>query len=140
MKKKEIKVDLITVINNIKNFIFKNLGRNINNIEIISFVNLSFENNIENKINLNIFNELKNLNEFFINNKTTSNKIQNVNNLQINNFEYIYKGYDKNNNLIYFRNGKNPIESIYLLDILNLFNNNVIKINFEYENIDIYFF
>ena len=136
---KEIKEDLITLINNIKNFIFKNLSRNMNNIEIISFINLSFENNNENKINLNTFDGLKKLKEFFINNKTTSNKIQNVNQLQINNFEYIYKGYDKDNNLIYFRNGKNPIKSIDLLDILNLFNNSVIKMDFEYENIEISF-
>ena len=136
--KKEIKEDLITVINIIKNFMIRNMINNINNIGIIFFINLSLENNNENIININIFDEFKNLKEIFINNEA-SNKIGNINILQLNNFEYIYKGYDINNNLIFFRNGKNPIKSIDLLDILNLFNNKVIKMDFENEKIELLF-
>ena len=63
--KKEIKEDLITVINKIKNFMIQNMINNMNNIEIISFINLSLENNNENIININIFDEFKNLKELF---------------------------------------------------------------------------
>ena len=135
---KELKKDINSIINDVKNFIKQNLYNHINDILIISFINFTTENNNNENINLNNFEEIKNLEEFFINNNNR-NKIVNINNLKFSQFKYLYLGYDLNDNLIYYRNGKNPIKSIDLLDLFNLFNNKISKIHFDYENIDIIF-
>ena len=109
----------------------------MNNIEIISFINFSIDNENE-RININIFDALKNLKEFFINN-TNGIKIGKINDITFDKFKYIYKGYDIEDNLIYYRNGTNPIKSIDLLDLINLFNKKLVKIKFINENIDIIF-
>ena len=134
-EQKEIKEDINSIINNVTNFIKQNLSKYINNIKIISFINFTCEIiNNKNIISYN-FDELKDLEEFFINNN--KNKLGNINNLKFNQFKYEYYGYDINDNLVYYRNGKNAIKSTDLLDLFNLFNNKIIKIYFNHENIEI---
>ena len=43
-------------------------------------------------------------------------------------FPYVYGGYDINNNLIYYRNGKNKILSNDILDLINFLNNKIVKL------------
>ena len=121
------------VINNINNFIsiiYTNRKIN-NNIEILSFINFQMSKNIV--INLNAFTSLPNLKEFFINNynlsiinnsKTKLDLSHKENNM----FPYVYGGYDINNNLIYYRNGKNKILSNDILDLINFLNNKIVKL------------
>ena len=121
-----------SVIDNINNFI-SNIytNRNINNnIEILSFINFQMS---KNNINLNMFISLPNLKEFFINNDNLSilNKSKTKFDLRTKEndmFPYVYGGYDTNNNLIYFRNGKNKIVSNDILDLINYFNNKIVKL------------
>ena len=54
-------------------------------------------------------------------------------------FEYIYLGYDIRGNLIYYRNGKNRIKSIDILDLFNIFNKQIVRLCLKMENIDILF-
>ena len=133
---KEIEEDMNTIFENIKNMILLNLPKNLENIEMIIFTDFSTNTNINGKdINLNIFDEFKNLKEIFINNR--NNKIWTFSDLKYNKFDYIYLGYDKNDNLIYYRNGKNSIKSIDILDLFNLFNKKIVKLFLKNENINI---
>lgn len=121
------------IIDNINNFISNMYtNRNINNnIEILSFINFVMSKNII--INLNLFTNLPNLKEFFINNNNLSIINNSKTKLDLshkenNNFPYVYGGYDINNNLIYYRNGKNKILSNDILDLINFFNNKIVKL------------
>ena len=121
------------VIDNINNFI-SNIytKRNINNnIEILSFINFQMSKNII--INLDKLISLPNLKEFFINNNNLSiiNKSKtkfDLSHKENNMFPYVYGGYDINNNLIYYRNGKSKILSNDILDLINFFNSKIVKI------------
>ena len=124
------------LINNINNFLSNIYNKNNKKIEILSFINFQMNKYIY--ININMFTSLPNLKEFFINNDNLSiinnskikidlNQIKN-NNKDNNMFPYLYIGYDTNNNLIYYRNGKNKILSNDILDIINFFNNKIIKL------------
>ena len=122
------------VIDNINKFI-SNIytNRNINNnIEILSFINFKTSENII--INLNLFTSLPNLKEFFINNNNNVSIINkseaklDLSHKENNNFPYVYGGYDSNNNLIYYRNGKNKILSNDILDLINFYNNKIVKL------------
>ena len=84
-------------------------------------------------INLNLFTSLPNLKEFFINNNNISiiNEPKTKLDLHLkenNNFPYAYGGYNIDNNLIYFRNGKNKILSNDILDLINFYNNKIVKL------------
>ena len=122
------------IIDNINNFISNMYtNRNINNnIEILSFINFIMNKNII--INLNLFTSLPNLKEFFINNNNNLSIINNsktkldLSHKENNNFPYVYGGCDINNNLIYYRNGKNRILSNDILDLINFFNNKIVKL------------
>ena len=121
------------IIDNINNFISNMYtNRNINNnIEILSFINFVMSKNII--INLNLFTNLPNLKEFFINNNNLSIINNSKTKLDLshkenNNFPYVYGGCDINNNLIYYRNGKNRILSNDILDLINFFNNKIVKL------------
>ena len=121
------------VIDDINNFI-SNIyeNRNIsNNIEILSFINFKMSKYIF--INLNLFASLPNLKEFFINNNSSSIISESKTKIDLspkenNEFPYAYGGYDANNNLIYYRNGKNKILSNDILDLVNFFNNKIVKL------------
>ena len=121
------------VIDDINNFISNMYtNRNINNnIEILSFINFKMSKDII--INLNLFTSLPNLKEFFINNNNISiiNEPKTKLDLHLkenNNFPYAYGGYNIDNNLIYFRNGKNKILSNDILDLINFYNNKIVKL------------
>jgi len=109
--------DLKEVIININSFISNNKDI-FANVEILSFnnFNLIYDNKENNDNNNSIktvssysFDNLPNLKEFFINNyeHINNNKISNNEKIKIknNNFNYLYLGYDSNNNLIFYRNG-----------------------------------
>jgi len=137
-----LKEDINIIIENIKDFILKNLQNQLNNIEMISFININLITEDNNKINLkNNFYFLPNLKEFFINNNNNNTKYTIPNNIceskLFDKFEYMYLGYDEKDNLIFYRNGKNIIKSIDILDLFNIFNNKIRKLNLKYENIDI---
>ena len=128
--------DYNTVCQNINNFI-----KNKNKIEIISFYNFQINNieTIDNIYNF-IIKNFPNLKEFFINNNIPIAKLTNSNLLKMKNNSYkkfLYIGYDINNNIIYYRKGINKIQSIDLLDLFNIFNNQIIKLSLIHENIDI---
>ena len=136
-----IKEDINTIFDNIRIFISKSMYNQITNIEIISFINFIFIANDKDKI-INLNNNLDilpNLKEFFINNNTNNNNISNdFSELKLfKKFEYVYLGYDSKDNLIYYRNGKNKIESNDILDLFNIINNKINKLNLKYENIDL---
>ena len=144
-----IKEDFNIIFNNIINYINKNYKFNsLNSLEIISFSNFDFSllENIS-KININNnFDLLPNLKEFFINNNNYKKGNNNDNIIKtkyfdeiklFNKFDFLYLGYDIIGNLIYYRNGKNMIKSTDILDLLNIFNNKIIKLKLKYENIDI---
>ena len=130
------------IIDNIINFILKNFKNQINNIEILSFININLVSDIDNnniiKLNNN-FDNLPNLKEFFINNIDSILPNYFSEKKLFDKFEYIYIGYDEKDNCRFYRNGKNKIQSIDILDLFNLFNNNIVKLNLKYENIDIIF-
>jgi len=135
--------DVNIIIDNINNFILNKLSKN--NIEIICFNNFQLsEKNGSNIININKFTSLPNLKEFFINNNNNDNNISISKNLnsdlyKINNnkYPYLYLGYDSEENLIYYRNGISQVQSLEIIDLLNLFNNKITKINLKYEKINI---
>jgi len=146
-----IKEDFNIIFNNIINLINKNNKfNNLKSLEIISFSNfdLTILENVS-KININNnFDILPNLKEFFINNNNyKKDNIDNIVNIiktqnfdiikLFNKFEFLYLGYDIMGNLIYYRNGKNKIKSTDILDLLNIFNNKIIKLKLKNENIDI---
>jgi len=138
-----ISIDDINInIDKINNFILNKLSKN--NIEIICFNNFQLsDKNESNIININKFTSLPNLKEFFINNNNDNNisisKNLNSDLYKINNNKYpfIYLGYDSEENLIYYRNGISQIQSLEIIDLLNLFNNKITKINLKYEKINI---
>ena len=121
------------VIDDINDFI-SNIytNRNINNnIEILSFINFKMSKDIN--INLNLFTSLSYLKEFFINNNNISIINESKTKLDLShkandNFPYVYGGFDTENNLIYYRNGKNKILSNDILDLINFFNNKIVKL------------
>ena len=133
--------DINTVIENIDNYL-----TNKNNIEILSFINYK----LSDKISLDTFGlnnsqkfpNLQNIKEFFINNNSNI-PIVNLSPLQLlkikirKDNKFIYMGYDTNNNLIYYRVGSSQIQSIDILDLFNIFNQNIIKLSLICENIDI---
>ena len=133
--------DINTVIENIDNYL-----TNKNNIEILSFINYE----LSDKISLDTFGlnnsqkfpNLQNIKEFFINNNSNI-PIVNLSPLQLlkikirKDNKFIYMGYDTNNNLIYYRVGSSQIQSIDILDLFNIFNQNIIKLSLICENIDI---
>ena len=47
------------------------------------------------------------------------------------------KAYDSSNNLIFYRIGTSQIKSLDILDLLSIFNSNIIKLNLVYEKISI---
>ena len=128
--------------NNINNFIDKNLDTIKNKIEMVYCNNLNIKEDNININDLNIFINWPNIKEFIINNynmpiiKNDLFQIKN-NEKKDNKFNYIYLGYNINNDLIYYRNGINRITSTDILDLFNIFNNNIYKINLKYENINI---
>ncbi len=126
-----MKEDISIIFENIKSFILKNLQNQLNSIEMISFININFITEGDEKININNnFDFLPNLKELFINNnKNLKNIIPNniYESKLFNKFEYVYLGYDEKDNLIFYRNGKNMIKSIDILDLLNIFNNKIEK-------------
>ena len=142
----EPKEEVNQTIKNINKFITNNKDRFIN-VEMLSFYNFTLTNNEEdlinniknnNNISNNTFDGLPNLKEFFINNNN-SNKIA-VNekiNIKFKHFNYLYLGYDSNNNIIFYRNGSNKIKSLDILDLLNIINKNITKLFLVYENISI---
>ena len=138
----QMKEDINLIFENIKAFICKNLQNQFNNIEMISFINFNLitEDNIKTDFNIN-FEFLPDLKEFFINNNNANYIISNniCETKLFNKFEYVYLGYDEKDNLIFYRNGKNIIKSIDILDLFNIFNNKIRKLNLKYENIDIIF-
>ena len=136
-----LKENINNIIENIKDFIFKNLQYQLNNIEMISFININLITEDNNKININNnFDFLPNLKEFFINNNTKYTIPNNICKAKLfYKFEYVYLGYDEKDNLIFYRNGKNIIKSIDILDLFNIFNNKIRKLNLKYENIAIIF-
>ena len=138
-----MKEDISIIFENIKSFILKNLQNQLNSIEMISFININFITEGDEKININSnFDFLPNIKELFINNNKNDNNIipNNIYESKLfNKFEYVYLGYDEKDNLIFYRNGKNMIKSIDILDLLNIFNDKIRKINLKYENIDIIF-
>ena len=129
-----------TIIENIKNFILKKLSNNINNIEILSFKNIQIKinnNNNDTFIDSCNLNFLPGLKVFFINNKNNSiingcniNKFKNI-------FDFVYFGYDSNNNIMYYKVSKEQIKSTDILDLVNLYNNKIVKLNLKNEYIDI---
>ena len=143
--------DLNKVIININSFI-SNRKDIFTNVEIISFsnFNLIYDDETKNENNNNIiintdfsitFDNLLNLKEFFINNneQSSNNKISDNERINIknDNFKYLYLGYDSNNNLIFYRNGSSQIKSLDILDLLSIFNKNIVKLNLVLENISI---
>ena len=148
-------IDLNKAIININSFISNNKDIFIN-VEILSFNNFNLisddktnnenENNNGNKeASSNTFDNLPNLKEFFINNNehmnnnkiTDNEKVKLKIKIKNNNFDYLYLGYDSNNNLIFYRNGASQIKSLDILDLFNTFNKNIVKLNLVYENITI---
>ena len=145
--------DLNNVITNINSFISQKKDI-FDNVEILSFYNFNLidieidKNNINNNMN-NIsenissnFDCLPSLKELFINNSNESynnNIISRNDKFQIkcDKFEYLYLGYDSNDNLIFYRNGTNQIKSLDLLDLFNIFNKSITKLCLVYENITI---
>ena len=104
--------------------------------------NLNIKEDYLNINDLIMFINWPNLKEFIINNYNMpiiSNdlfKIKKYEN-ENNNFKYIYLRYNINNELIYYRKGANKIKSKDILDLFNIFNNNIFKFNLKYETIDI---
>ena len=142
--------DINIDIEKINNFILNKLSKN--NIEILCFNNFQLSKNNELKIiNINKLTSLPNLKEFFINNNNNNNNnnnkynyISNSINLNIdlykinnNKYPFLYIGYDSDNNLIYYRNGISQLQSLEIIDLLNIFNNKIKKIILKYENIEI---
>ena len=127
------------IINIINNFIDKNLDTIKNEIEIVYCNNLNIKENYININDLNMFKNLPNLKEFIINNYNMPIIKNDLKNdlFKINKFKYIYLGYNINNELIYYRNGINKIKSTDILDLFNIFNNNIFKLNLKYENMNI---
>ena len=139
---KILKNELNEIINKINELITKNLDSIKNNIEMIIFKNIQIKEVNINLRDSNIFINLPNLKEFIINNDEIAISNDDVfkikeNNNKNNKFNYLYLGYNKNNNLIYFRSGINKIKATDILDIFNTFNNNIYKLNLKYENINI---
>ena len=138
-----ISIDDINIeIDKINNFILNKLSKN--NIEILYFNNFQLsEKNGSNIININKLTSLPNLKEFFINNNNYNNisisKNLNLDLYKINNNKYpfLYLGYDSEENLIYYRNGISQLQSLEIIDLLNIFNNKIKKINLKYEGIEI---
>ena len=136
--------DIIKVIN-----IYFEKNPILNNIEIISFINLSLNDYIKKNYNINLnsnsFPSLTNLKEFFINNingKPIFNEkfvITNRNSNNNNKFIYLYLGYDCNNNIIYYRKGTNKIISFDIIYLLNTLNKEITKLILKHENIEINF-
>ena len=135
--------DINIDIEKINNFILNKLNKN--NIEILCFNNFQLSKNNELKIiNINKLTSLPNLKEFFINNNNKYIYISisinlNIDLYKINNNKYpfLYLGYDSDNNLIYYRNGISQLQSLEIIDLLNIFNNKIKKIILKYENIEI---
>ena len=148
-EKSLINKDINIIFENVYNYCLNNLKNNLNNIEIMVFINLNISimngGKIYKNINLkNKFDILPNLKEFCINNSNINERDNNIlnglNELKIfNKFEHIYIGYDSEDNLIFYRNGKNMIKSIDLLDLFNIFNNKLVKLRLKLEKIDILF-
>ena len=139
--------DLNKVIININSFISNNKDI-FTNVEILSFNNFNLiyddktnNNNVINIASSNEFENLPNLKEFFINNNkhVNNNKINDNEKINIKNknFNYLYLGYDSNDSLIFYRNGASQIKSLDILDLFNIFNENIVKLNLVYENITI---
>ena len=128
-------------IDKINKFILNKL--NNNNIEILCFNNIKLnDKNDSNFININNLTSFPYLKEFFINNNNFPiSKNLNLNNYinraSDNKFQFVYLGYDSEENLIYYRNGISQLQSIEIIDLLNYFNNKVTKINLKYEKINI---
>ena len=133
--------DINTIFKNIKNFISQNMFYNVNRIKMIVFNNFNLTNLENAKIdNLsNNFNFLHNFKEFFINNNNMNISNDFIKTKLFKKFEYIYLGYDIRGNLIYYRNGKNRIKSIDILDLFNIFNKQIVRLCLKMENIDILF-
>ena len=138
-----ISIDDINIdIDKINNFFLNKLNKN--NIEILYFKNFKLsEKNGLNIININKLTSLPNLKEFFINNNNYNNisisKNLNIDLYKIKNNKYpfLYLGYDSDENLIYYRNGISQLQSLEIIDLLNIFNNKIKKINLKYEDIEI---
>ena len=142
-------ININKAITNINSFISKNKDI-FENVEILSFYNCNLiyddkesNNNCIKEDNSNTFDNLPNLKEFFINNNEhiSNNKIIDDEKTKIkikyNNFNYLYLGYDSINNLVFYRSGTNQIKSLDILDLFNIFNKNIVKLNLVYENITI---
>ena len=141
---KQLNLSLNTIIEQISSFILNIFPNNKNSIEILCFYNfhLDISNDKNNCINSIKFDNFPNLKEFFINNE---NDMQIINTSKIdmrkffyNQFSFLYFGYDKNDNLIYYRNGINKIKATDILDLFNLFNKNIVKLRLKFESIDIF--
>ena len=142
-------INLNKTITNINSFISNNKDI-FENVEILSFYNFNLiyddkesNNNCIKADNSNTFDNLPNLKEFFINNNDhiSNNKIIDNEKIKIkikyNNFNYLYLGYDSSNNLVFYRSGTSQIKSLDILDLFNIFNKNIVKLNLVYENITI---
>ena len=140
---KKIKDDINTIIETINIFINKNLSNSISTIEILCFYNIKLDYT-NSYISSNNFNTLPNLKEFFIYNNTGGNIINNSLKFKKlifddNKFDFLYLGYDLNNNLVYYRNGKSRIKSTDILDLFNILNYQITKLELKYEKINITF-
>ena len=137
--------DLNLIIKSINN-IFANNNNKKNNVEILSFINFQYDNQKSDNnidiINSNTFYNLPNLKEFFINNNNNKPIINNnlySHKTENNKFIYLYIGYDQNNNIIFYRNGENRIESLDIIDLFKLLNDEIVRLELKYENITINF-
>ena len=147
----ELISDLNKAITNINSFILKNKDI-FANVEILSFYSFNLVDNDKNSINNNKdnistnisinFDSLPSLKELLINNNNelSNNIIISRNDkfqIKFDKFIYLYLGYDSNDNLIFYRNGTNQIQSLDLLDLFNTFNKSIMKLCLVYENITI---
>ena len=118
------------MLKNIKNICNKN--KVLNAIEILIMKNFQLEDDSTlNNINLDNLDNFPKLCEFIINNKSNESignydMEENMNYKR--KFNYLYLGYDSNNNLILFKLMKNNIGKENLYDIIYYYNQEIIQL------------